>query len=434
MSGIRPQSSFLAIVLCCFTAAMADDWPQWRGPGRDGVWSEDGIIERFETERLEPLWRARISSGYCSPTVARGRVYVADRLTEPTELERVQCFDAENGRKIWSYSYECSYRKISYRAGPRASITINDGRAYALGTMGHLHCFDAATGKVLWKKDLSAEYDIRMPVWGIAAAPLIEGDILILQIGGSDGACVLGLNKTTGAEIWRALDDHASYSAPIVIDQANKRVLVCWTGRRVAGMDPATGKIYWDHEFTPTRMVISIATPVVEDGYLLVSSFYDGSLVLKLDPNRLAAEKLWRRHGRNEKSTDSLHCCISTPIIQDDCIYGVDSYGQLRCLDLETGDRIWMSMNAVPHARWSNIHMVRQKDRVWMFNERGELIIGRLSPEGFTQISRTRLIDPTTGQLKQRNGVCWSHPAFADRHVFIRNDEELICADLSAAD
>ncbi|KPK44736.1 MAG: dehydrogenase, partial [Phycisphaerae bacterium SG8_4] len=333
---------------------------------------------------------------------------------------------------IWSHSYECRYGKVGYPDGPRASVTINDGRAYSLGTLGHLFCFDAAEGNVLWKRDLNSEYKIKLPIWGIAAAPLVENDLLILHIGG-ENACLVALDKTSGAEKWRALDERASYSAPIVIEQAGQRVLVCWTGDSVSGLDPATGKLHWRHPFTPSKMVLNIASPVFENGYLFVSGFYDGSLLLKVKSNSLAVNKVWRRIGESERDTDSLHCCISTPIIAGDYIYGVDSHGELRCLDLLTGDRIWESLEAVPKDRWSNIHMVRNQDRIWMFNERGELIISKLSPEGFHEISRAKIIEPTEGQLNRRGGVCWSHPAFAYRNIYVRNDRELICVDLSDA-
>lgn len=191
-------------------------------------------------------------------------------------------------------------------------------------------------------------------------------------------------------------------------------------------------KLYWQHPFTPSRMVLNIATPVFHNNHFFVSGFYDGSLLLKVDPDKLTVKKVWRRKGPNERETDSLHCCISTPVLQGEHIYGVDSYGALRCLDLNTGDRIWESFDAVPEARWSNIHFVRNQDKIWMFSERGELIISRLSPKGFHEISRARLIDPTEGQLNRRGGVCWSHPAFAYKHIYIRNDKELICADLSS--
>lgn len=420
------------LAAACCAAAVADDWPQWRGPGRDGVWRETGLVERFDVPRLPIKWRAQIGSGYSGPTVAQGRVFVTDRLVEPKQTERVHSFDAESGRPLWSFEYECNYDGVSYTAGPRASVTIDDGRAYALGTMGHLHCFDAQSGRVLWARDLLAEYEIEMPIWGLAASPLVHDDLLIVQIGGADGACLVAFDKRNGAPRWKALDDRASYSSPILIEQAGQTVLVCWTGDNVVGLDPRTGAVHWRHPFEPTRMVISIATPVVDRGRLFVSSFYDGSLMLRLASDRLAVEQVWRRLGPDEQQTDSLHSIISTPYLAGDYVYGVDSYGELRCLDAATGERIWESLEATPKERWSTIHMVRNGERIWMFNERGELIISRLSPQGFEEISRTKLLDPTTEQLRRRDGVCWAHPAYADRHVFARNDEELVCASLAA--
>jgi outer membrane protein assembly factor BamB len=336
------------------------------------------------------------------------------------------------GTKIWSYNYKCKYEKIEHRDGPRASVTIDENRAYSLGTMGHFYCFDAATGDVLWSKDLDAEYAIRMPMWGIASCPIVENNLVIVHIGGKDNASIVAFDKSTGKEQWRALNDPVSYSAPIVIDQAGKRVLVCWTGERLVGLDPLTGKLYWQHAFTPGRIAQNIASPVFKNNYLFASNFFNGSLLLKVNPDKLAVEEVWQRKGQNEKKTESLHCCISTPILEGEYIYGVDSYGELRCLDLHTGNRIWESLEVVPKARWANVYLIRQEDKVWMFNERGELIISKLSPRGYQEISRAKLIEPTEGQLGQRGGVCWSHPAFAYKHVFVRNDEELLCADLSA--
>jgi len=411
---------------------LAAEWPQWRGPNRDGVWSEEGIVRKLDGEQLPVLWRVSVSNGYNGPTVADGRVYITDRLSSPAELERVHCFNAATGKEIWSHAYECKYQKVGYPDGPRAAVTLNDGRAYSLGTVGHLFCFDAAKGDVLWSRNLKAEYSLSVPIWGIAAAPLVEKDLVVVHVGGKGGACLIAFDKVSGQERWRALSDRASYSAPIIIPQAGKRVLVCWTGDSVSGLDPLTGKLYWQYPFKPAKMVINIATPVFENGYLFFSSFYDGSFLLKVNPDELAVEKVWQRRGASERDTDSLHCCISIPVIQGGYIYGVDSYGELRCLDLQTGNRIWESLDAVPKARWSNIHIVRHEDKIWMFNERGELIISKLSPEGFREISRAKIIEPTEGQLGQRGGVCWAHPAFAYKRIYARNDRELICIDLSA--
>ncbi len=380
--------------------------------------------------RLNIRWRAKIGSGYSGPTVADGRVFVTDRLVEPEQVERVHAFDANSGKNLWTHSYDCPYENVGYTAGPRASVTVDDDRAYSLGTMGHLFCFDTATGKVLWSKDCNTEYKIRMPIWGISASPLIDGDLVIVQIGG-EGACLVAFDKLSGQERWHALDDNASYSAPIMIQQAGKRVMVCWTGDSVVGMDAQSGEVFWQHPFKPAKMVINIATPVLEQNRLFFTSFYDGSLMLALDPDKLAVDQVWRKAGRDEQHTESLHSIISTPYLEGDYVYGVDSYGEFRCLDAKTGDRIWESLEPTPKIRWSTIHMVKNGDRMWMFNDRGELLIAKLSPQGYTEISRAKLIEPTKVQLPRGNGVCWSHPAYAYRHVFARNDNEIVCASLA---
>ncbi|MCA9145209.1 MAG: PQQ-like beta-propeller repeat protein [Planctomycetales bacterium] len=427
--------SYIALASALVTA---DEWPQWRGTSRDGVWRETGILDEFKSDQIEAIWRQPIGAGYSGPTVADGRVYVTDRIVEPEQIERIHCFDWKTGEKVWSHQYECAY-SVGYTAGPRASITIDDGQAYALGAMGHFHCLDAASGKMLWSHDLNAEYKIeesrRMPIWGIASSPLIYQDLVIVHIGATNDASIVAFDRKTGEEQWRTLNDRAQYSAPIIVQQAGRDVLVCWTGDSVAGVDPTSGTVHWRVPFTPRKMPIGIATPVVDGDRLFVTSFYDGSLMLRLHQDEVEVEKLWQRAGGDEKNTDALHSIISTPVFDGEYIYGVDSYGELRGLDAATGDRLWEDQTATPRNRWSNIHFVRNGDRYWMFNEMGELIIATLDVTGFHEISRAQLIEPTREQLSgngRRKGVCWAHPAFAHQHVFIRNDSELICASLAA--
>ena len=332
---------------------------------------------------------------------------------------------------LWLHTYDCVYSGVQYDAGPRASIPIDAGRAFSLGSMGHLFAFDAADGRVLWQHDLNTEYKIRMPVWGISGAPLVEGDLVVVQIGGEGDACVVAFDVKTGKEAWRSMNDRPSYVAPMAIDQAGKRVVVVYTADNVAGLDPKSGRVHWRSPFPAKRMPIGIASPVLHRDMLFLTNFYDGSLLLKLRQDTLAVEKVWQRAGPSEKETDALHSIISTPYLSGDHIYGIDSYGELRCLELMTGDRVWESLDAVPKARWATAYFIENGDRVWIFNERGELIISKLSPKGFEEISRAKLIAPTLNQLRRRGGVCWSHPAFANRHVYARNDKELVCASLA---
>jgi len=431
MLHVASRTFFLAAWLAAAALAPADDWPQWRGPGRDGVWRETGIVEKFSSDRLTPKWSVPIGSGYCGPTVAAGKVYCMDLIHKPVTTERIHCFDAASGNTLWSLDYPCPYGRVLYPAGPRASVTIHQGQAYALGATGRFHALDASSGKILWKKDLDAEYKLDLPQWGISAAPLIYENLVVLHIGGA-GACIVALDKDTGAEAWRALNDRAQYSAPILVQQAGQSVVICWTGDSVSGLAAASGKVLWRYAWKPINMPIGVATPVVSEDRVFFTSFYDGSLLLRLRSDQPQVEKLWHRVGRDEQHTDALQSIISTPVFEGQYIYGDDSYGELRCLAAATGDRLWEDRTAVPRARWSTIHFVKNADRYFLFNERGELIIAKLSPAGYHETSRAKLLEPTEEQLRQRGGVCWSHPAFADKHIFARNDKELVCASLAA--
>jgi len=207
-------------------SSASQEWPDWRGSNRDGIWKETGIVKKFKNNTIPLKWSIPCGSGYSGPTVSGGKVYMTDLIEKPEASERVLCVDANNGKVIWTYSYASRYGNVSYPNGPRASVVISDGKAYSLGTMGHLFCFDAQTGSVLWQHDLNREYQIIMPIWGIASTPLIFENTIILQIGGSNGASVLALDKNSGKELWRAIDDKISYSAPILIRQAGKPPLL----------------------------------------------------------------------------------------------------------------------------------------------------------------------------------------------------------------
>src|SRR5262245_57325160 len=174
-----PHFGFLTALAALLLAALdtrADDWPQWRGPERDGVWRETGIIDRIPASGLAVRWRARVGNGYSGPVVAQGRVYVNDHLYS-TEVERVLCFEEATGKPLWTYSYPCEYADMEYGNGPRASPTVHDGRIYTFGTKGHVVCLDAAKGDVIWKKDLAKEFKARIPRSGASAARLVEDDL-----------------------------------------------------------------------------------------------------------------------------------------------------------------------------------------------------------------------------------------------------------------
>lgn len=435
-------SSFQRTVWCGLGLAMlslpslrADDWPQWRGPARDGVWRETGIIASFPSATLQPTWTAPVGPGYSGPTVAGERVFLTDRVTAPEQQERILCFDRATGRTLWVHAYPCVYRDIDYALGPRAAVTVADGRAFALGSMGHAHALEAASGRVLWARDLVAEFAARINIWGVTAAPLVVGDLVIFQIGGEPDACLVALDVRTGKERWRALDGKASYSAPRIVRLDGRDVLLAWTAHWLAALDPATGQVYWKEGYKPKNMILNVADPILDEaaGRIFLTAFYDGSFLYGLKPARAGVDLLWRRTGVSERKTDALHSIIMTPFIRDGHVYGIDSYGEMRCLDLATGDRVWEDTTLLANGRWATAHFVQHGDRTWITTEKGEVVIARLTPKGFERLSSAQFIAPETPLRQRTHPIAWSHPAYAHRSLFARNDSQLICIPLAAA-
>jgi len=434
--------ALLATVFVHATVASADDWPQWLGPQRDGVWRETGIVETFPAEGLRVRWRVPIGSGYAGPAVANGRVYVHDRklapgATNPANAfdqvgipgtERVLCLDDTDGRMVWQHEYATTY-SVSYAAGPRVTPLVHAGKVYTLGAEGHLFCFDAASGKTVWSRELGKDYKIKTPVWGFAGHPLIDGNKLICLVGG-EGSVAVAFDKDTGKELWRALNaKQPGYAPPMIYQLDGRRQLILWHAEAVNGLDPETGKVFWTHPL-PAREGLSVATPRQLDGdRLFLTTFYNGSLMLRVRGNQ--PEVLWQSKKISERETDALHSIMATPVIDAGHIFGVCSYGEFRCLRADTGERVWETFAPTTgkSERWGNAFIVPHADRWFLFNEKGELIIARLSPAGYEEISRARLIEPDNHDA--RRPVVWSHPAFANRSVYVRNDHEIVCASLA---
>lgn len=441
-----PFRIFAACVIATLTTQTthADDWPQWLGPQRDAVWREDGLLEKFPQNGPKVRWRVPIGAGYSGPAVSSGRVFVMDRqvgenASKPDNAfargripgkERVLCLNEADGKLIWAHEYDCPYT-VSYPAGPRTTPLISDGKVYTLGAEGNLFCLDASTGREIWARDFRKEFSIQTPMWGFAGHPLLDGNKLICLAGGN-GSVAVAFDKENGKELWRALSAREpGYAPPMIYDAGGKRQLIIWHPEALSSIDPETGAVYWT-ERVEARSGLSVAMPRKLGDLLFVTSFYNGSLMMRFDPGKPAATRVWASKKVSEKDTDDLHTIMSTPFLADGHIYGVCSYGQLRCLKAETGERVWETFAATTEGqpiRWANAFLVKQGGRFFLFNEKGDLIIAKLTPAGYEEISRAHLLAPTNRDPGR--AVVWSHPAFANRSVYARNDEEMVCVSLA---
>ncbi|MFO1485506.1 MAG: PQQ-binding-like beta-propeller repeat protein [Verrucomicrobiaceae bacterium] len=385
----------------------AQDWPRWRGPNGDGRWNPAGIPADFVKKEPQQLWKAKIDAGFGGVTVSESRVYVMDRLKTPNEIERVLCFDADNGKELWKHEHEVGYGKMDYATGPRTSVNIKDGRAYALGASGVVVCLDAVTGKVIWELNTVETLGAKVPTWGFAASPVIDGDHVLLHVGAKSGS-VIALDKNSGKEVWRGGPDPAGYCTPEIISHQGVRQLIAWGPEHVQSLNPDTGTVNWIHPYKITYGV-SIAQPLYHDGILMVSGYWHGAKAFRLGTG---AELLWE----NETEICGL---MSAPLFKDGIVYMLDKKRGLQAFELKTGKILWSDDNTLTpkdsNPQMSLVWMDESKNLAALLNANGELVYVTLTPEKREEHARWQII-----------GKTWAHPAFARNRIFARNDKELV--------
>ncbi len=422
--------------LVCSGVVVGDDWRQWQGPRRDGVWRETGTIDKFPTDGPKVLWRMPLSNGFSGPAVFDNRLFVTDfvssggdatpdpgKKSELSGRERVHCFDSQTGNQLWVHEDDCDY-KISYPNGPRATPTIDGDRVYTLGAEGRLNCLKTSSGEVVWTRNLKQDYQMELaPHWGFASHPLVDGDTLYCVVGGK-GSVAVAFDKMTGQERWRALDSISSgYCPPTMIEAGGTKQLLIWHPESLNSLNPETGDVYWSFAMKPAYEM-SIIAPIQYEDYLYAVALQGTSMLLKLSSDKPAAAEVWSGKG--------VHPDHNPPLVVDGNAYGIDVKGHLRCVDLESGERRWESLATAPNGRPASSatgFMVRNGDKFFVMIETGDLLIAKMSPEGYQELDRAHILEPTsqTGNRK----VVWSHPAFANGCMFARNDKEIVCVSLT---
>ncbi|MCB1236950.1 MAG: PQQ-binding-like beta-propeller repeat protein [Verrucomicrobiae bacterium] len=405
-------------------AARGDDWPQFRGPRRDGAWAETGVLDSFPTGGPPARWRQEVGPGWASPVVSDGRVFVADaKLEKPRSSEQLRAFDEATGKPLWTYAYEAPYPDWALvpgqGGGPSATPIAEENRVTMLGANGEVHCLDTATGRLIWERNLGKEFE----VWamGCRASPLIDGDRLVLFVGAKPGACVMALDKRTGADVWRALDEKILNSSPVVVEAGGRRQLIVWTAESVTALDPGTGAVLWRMPMT-TSNNDGVSTPVMAENRLLIAG-----LMLEFRGGATIPEVLWP--GADVAAPKRILSHTSTALFRGDHVYSARMRGELACLDAATGREIWSTDRVTGLKTGASLHLTPAGDGVFLFTDEGNLIRARLTPDGYEERGRHRVLEPTSPF--GGTAMAWTPPAYANGHGFFRSDAEIVRVRLS---
>lgn len=440
----RRSLGALLVLATIGSPSYADDWTGWMGSDRDGVYRETGIIDEVPENGLEVKWRKPIHGGYAGPAVADGRVFVFDYQQQSGEAvndpdvranligkERLTALDATTGEQLWQESYDRPY-SISYPAGPRCTPTIDGDRVYSLGAEGNLKCLQVADGEVLWSRDLPKDFGAEVPIWGFASHPLVDSDLLYTMVGG-DGQGIVAFDKMTGEVRWKTLDTPAGYCPPTIIEAGGTKQLIVFHPTGVVGLNPNNGKQYWDVPIKPDYEM-SIARPMIEGNLMYVSAIYNEAVLIELATDRPSAKELWRGEPKG-----AVHSGNATPMFVDGIIYGTDcNEGSLIAVDSKDGSRLWHTFEATKQENTrllkhgtAFLTRIGDTDRFLVMSETGDLQMAKLTKEGYEDRGRFRAIEPT-GECFGRK-VAWSHPAYANRTAYIRNDKEIVAVSLESS-
>jgi outer membrane protein assembly factor BamB len=417
-------------IACCWLLGLAPliaaDWPQWQGPNRDGIWTETRTLSAFPPTGLVLKWKTPVGLGYSTPIISNGRVFLSDLMVQNSNaFERVLCLNTRTGKRVWMTQQPASppdwFFNPAQMRGPGATPIIHKGRVYALSMFFVLNCLDTRTGKVIWKRDLAADY--QLPPSSLDASPLVDGNLLILPVGGKPAAGIVAFDLLTGREVWKALDQAATWSSPVIISAGGTRQLIVWMRQSVASLNPTNGAIYWTEPTVSggSPGFSAVSTPVINGDRLLISG-----LMFRLEKDHPAAKVLW---PDTPSGTRRILSDTSTPLFRDDFVYSPRSGGLFVCLEAETGREIWQTNTVTSLRQGACVHFTPNGSSLFLFTDQGDLVRANLTPAGYQELGRVHLIEPTSPLFE--NKFAWAAPAFANRSIFVRNDHELRCYSLA---
>ena len=418
-------TSFLVVsALVCggILTAMATEWPQWRGPNRDGVSNEVGLLKEWPSDGPKVLWKIPLGEGFSGISVFRGRVYT---MFSKGNDEFVVCLNATDGEEIWRFRSDKNYHEGQGGNGPRATPTIDGDLLFTISAHGKLYALNAANGQEIWSHDLQRKFGSKMPRWGFSTSPLIEGDLLLVEVGGKGEKSIVAFNKNSGDVIWSSHKDKLGYSSPIAITVNEVRQIICFTGTKLVSVSPTDGAIYWQYPWK-TGYDVNAATPVfIPPDKVFISSGYDkGAAVLQMrvflspDDDRAATEQISDNQGKvrikeiwkNRKMKNQ----FSSSVLHENYLYGFDN-SILKCIEADTGEEQWKTRG------FGKGTVILADGHLIILSDKGKLGLAEATPAGYVEKASAKVL----------SGLCWTVPTLANGKLYVRNEEEMVCLDMT---
>jgi outer membrane protein assembly factor BamB len=400
----------LALTLSCGAASSrAGDWPQFLGPARSGV-AADSVAETWPAGGPKALWSATLGQGFSGPVVAGGMLVIFHRVGNEAV---VQCFDAVTGQVKWSAKYPTDYRDdFGFDEGPRATPTVADGRVYTFGAEGLLACWNLADGAKAWSVDTRAQFHADKGFFGVACSPLVEGGLVVLNVGGREGAGVVAFDRADGKVRWKATSDEAGYASPVAATLGGKRYVLSFNRAGLVGIDPAGGAVKFSFPWrSRSHASVNAATPLVVGDEVFLSASYGTGAVLVHVGEDAKPQAVW-------SGDESLSSHYATSVYRDGFLYGFDGRQEmtprLRCVEWKTGKVRWTQEN------FGAGTLLLAGGRLVILTEKGELVIAPATAEGFKPTARAQVLKST----------CRAHAALAGGLFYARDQETLVCVDL----
>jgi outer membrane protein assembly factor BamB len=380
--------------------AFGADWPCYRGPGHNGISNETDWNSNWGPGGPKVLWEKSIGVGFSTTAVADGRAYNLGNNDKKTDT--VYCFDAKTGQELWKHSYPCPLLPNSYEGGTLSTPTVDGPKVYTLSKIGDLFCLDAASGKVLWHKQLNKEMGFALPTWHFSSSALIAGDMLLLNM----GTAGLALNKNTGAPLWQSGKGKCGYATPVPFEMDGQPCLAIMSEISLIVVKQADGKQLWQYPWK-TSYEINAADPVVIGSQMLITSGYKHGCAL-LEFNAAGVKRVWE----NQLMAMQINC----PIVRDGFAYGFDE-NVFKCLKLQDGKQQWEEGSLGKGSL-----MMSADGRLIITSEKGELVIAKADPQKFNVVARAQILPKTK---------CWTSPVLANGRIYARNAAgKFVCVDV----